>query len=892
MSKEDLHHYEEFIRRKGRRPLVDAYSAFQPFNEATKAFFPFIQLVQNRLKPGDTILNLWDRSGWFTSLLAGLFPDQNILTIWEGDRDVLGYKGYAFWFSGPEAPTNVEVLFQDLQKPIPLSDHSVALVIGMDVLHRHELSSFLGELTRILEADGAMIFPHVHLANAEPVPYFKRGGYLRTGLTYADQIAQVSQIGDRRAFIFSEPDLFTFNRIAPAGTCLPLQSTPDTTAYNALIAILPATWSSLCLSPFRFHEEPNWTTARVLVNPMVHIDYPSGLVQCRPDHLSGIVGHLLERHPVYSELIRASDGYILSERALQFVYWASRQLTVLDIAIRLGESVDQLRPLIGELAQRDLIQLVPVGGSGARLQHYLSFQTYEIPYSEQTLSRLWQRSVSLYGDQPAFCNLDDDSTFSYAEADQIIGQIRDRLHSDGLKPGDRVLIVASLHVESILLSWACWQLGLIIVPVSQEIPEKVLTDLIDSVQPSLVITTADVPFFGSSTQPVIWLDTDSPGEPPTNAQWFADWIAQANENTEPITCTSETIAAILFTSGSTGKPKGVPLTHGQLYRSGRLITETFGWDKTDRFIATGNLDAMSGLRNVTSSPAEVGAAVVIPKAAHRQSGLGLAEAIAAGQATLLATNPSLLRHWLQYNRRVALHVQSLRLVMSTGSALTTELRQSFSQVFRRPIANYYGLTETAGICLAERPDLLRADQDTIGWPVGCLAQIVDEQHRPVGTGQVGELRIYGENNMTGPYVGVPTESPIVAGWLYTGDLAVVNPSGSFTLCGRRSERIKNAHSEIVYLSEIEAQLLTHPSVSDATVCAFIRHDTESMAAFLTVNSTDKTDDNLISDVSAYLRERVGPRKLPTVFKILDTLPRTAGGKVAKQSLLTLLLSND
>ncbi|WP_080054749.1 class I adenylate-forming enzyme family protein [Spirosoma aerolatum] len=888
MVTENLHLYEEFIRRKSRRPLVDAYSAFQPFNEATKAFYPFIHLLKERIKPGDVILNLWDRSGWFTSLLAGLFPAQKILTIWEGDRDVLGYKGYAFWFSGPEAPANVEVLFHNLHTPIPLPNDSVALVVGMDVLHRHELSGFLGELTRILQADGAMIFPHVHLANAEPIPYFKRGGHLRTGHTYEEQIAQVNQIGNRQTFIFSEPDLFTFNRLASAGTYLPLQSTPATTDYNALIAILPKAWSGSSLTPFRFHEEPDWANGRILVNPMVCLDYTSGLVQCRPEHLSGIVGHLLERHPVYHDLIRASDSYVLSERALQLLYWASRQLTVAAMADRLGEPVDQLRPYVEELAQRDLILLAPVSGSGARLQHYLSFQTYELPYPEQTLSRLWQRAVRLHGNRPALVNLDDDSAFSYTEADQLITQIQNQLQSDGLKPGDRVLVVAPLHIESVLLSWACWKLGLIIVPVGQEVTDKALTAIIDLVKPSLVITTADTPFFEGSEQPVIWLDTDSVNEPLSAGQWFADWIAQESAEAEPVTCTPETVAAILFTSGSTGQPKGVPLTHGQLYRSGRLITETFHWDKSDRFLATGNLDAMSGLRHATSAPAEIGAAVVIPTAAQRQSGVGLAEAIAAGQATLLATNPSLLRQWLQYNERVVTNLRALRLVMSTGSPLSIDLRQAFHQTFHLPILNYYGLTETAGICLAERPGQAQLNQDTIGWPVGCLVQIVDEQHRPVPAGQVGELRVYSENNMAGRYIGVNTESPTRDGWLYTGDLAVANPTGSLTLCGRRSDRIKNAHSEIIYLSEVEAQLLTHPAISDATVCSYVRYDTESMAAFLTIKPTWSADDNLIADVSDFLRERVGSRKLPTIFKILDTLPRTAGGKVAKQNLLTLL----
>lgn len=879
--------YEEFVRRKNRRPLVDAYSSFQPFNEATKALYPFVALLRKQLKPGDVILNLWDRSGWFTSLLAGLFPEQQVLTTWEGDRDVLGRKGYAFWFSGAEAPGNVQILFHDLHQPLPISDGSVALVVGMDVLHRYDLPIFLGELLRVVRADGGLLFPHVHLANAEPVPYFKRGGHLRTGSAYEQQINQLSQIGDRQAFVFSEPDLFRFNTGAPMGTCQTISTTPDTPDYNALIALLPTDWAKQSLTPFRAHEEPTWATNRVVLNNLVAIDHTSGLVQCQSDRLAGIVGHLLERHPVYNELIQASNGYVLSETALCFLYWAARQLTIADIARKLGESVDILRPLVMDLARRDLIQLVPISASGARLQHYLSFQVYETPAVEQTLPRVWQRAVTLHPDQPALVSLEDDSAFSYADADQIINQLRSALNHDGLRLGDRVLIVAPLHVESLLLSWACWQIGLVIVPVSSDLPAPALNTIIELIQPSLVVTVSENQPLIPETVPIVWLDTDSDCEPPANARWFADWVAQDVPPAEPVSCLADDVAAILFTSGSTGRPKGVPLTHGQLCRSGRLMTETFGWEKTDRFLALGHLDSMSGLRNVTSAVAEVGAAVVIPAPANRQSGATMAEAVAAGQSTLLTVSPSLLRQWVQYDQRVAAHLRSLRLVMSTGSPLTTDLRQAFATAFHRPLVNYYGLTETAGICLAERPNQARSDTDTTGWPVGCLAQIVDTQRRPVSTGQVGELRIYGENNLTGGYVGQAAESPVVAGWLYTGDLAVVNSNGSLTICGRQSDRIKNAHSEVVYPSEVEAQLLTHPALADAAVCSFVRHDTEALAAFLTVkNGHDPRE--LIADVSAHLLERVGPRKLPVVFRIVDEMPRTTGGKIVKQTLLTLL----
>lgn len=222
------------------------------------------------------------------------------------------------------------------------------------------------------------------------MPYFRRGGHLRTGRDYEQQISGLSRIGNRRAFVFSEPDPFHFNTTAPAGTGPPVATTPGTPDHNALIAVLPPAWADQPLIPFRGHEEPNWTENRVLLSNLVAIDYTSGLVQYLPDRLGGMVGHLLERHLVYEALIRPSDGYVLSETALCFLYWAARQLTVAEIAGRLNQPVETLRSLVTDLVQRGLIQLVPVSASGTRLQHYFSFQTYEGTPAQQTLPDLWQ----------------------------------------------------------------------------------------------------------------------------------------------------------------------------------------------------------------------------------------------------------------------------------------------------------------------------------------------------------------------------------------------------------------------------------------------------------------------------------------------------------------------
>ena len=115
--------YSMFLQNKCRHPFYDIYACFQPFNEASKAVYPFLKKLQETVKKGEAILNLWDRTGWMTNLLAGLFPENLIITTWEGNKDVLGYRGYHYWMKNNP---NIQVVFCDLNKPLPFQSNSIA----------------------------------------------------------------------------------------------------------------------------------------------------------------------------------------------------------------------------------------------------------------------------------------------------------------------------------------------------------------------------------------------------------------------------------------------------------------------------------------------------------------------------------------------------------------------------------------------------------------------------------------------------------------------------------------------------------------------------------------------------------------------------------------------
>src|SRR2546423_5412730 len=228
--------YKQFLRQKGRYPTRDMYACFQPFNEAFKALYPFVSYIKTNLKEGDIIINLWDRSGWTASMLAGWFPKQQIITVWEGDKDILGYRGFDYWMS-PERRSNHKVLFADFLRPLPLESKSAAVIIGMDLLHRFNQPELSMEIHRIAKENAPIIFPHVHLTNNMPEPFFERGCRQLHGKEYTYFFNKVASVTKRQGYILSEPATFRWNDLtADKGKIL--VSEPDHTDYNGCIAWL------------------------------------------------------------------------------------------------------------------------------------------------------------------------------------------------------------------------------------------------------------------------------------------------------------------------------------------------------------------------------------------------------------------------------------------------------------------------------------------------------------------------------------------------------------------------------------------------------------------------------------------------------------------------------
>ncbi len=172
---------------------------------------------------------------------------------------------------------------------------------------------------------------------------------------------------------------------------------------------------------------------------------------------------------------------------------------------------------------------------------------------------------------------------------------------------------------------------------------------------------------------------------------------------------------------------------------------------------------------------------------------------------------------------------------------------------------------------------------SIGIPTrGTDAIIVDDRRRPVGAGEHGELVVRGPSVMAG-YWGKPAETAevLTAGWMHTGDIGFFDETGWFYLVDRKKDMI-SASGFKVWPREVEDVLYAFPGVREAAVVgAPDSYRGETVVAFVSANPGVRID---VTALSGFCRERLAAYKCPVEIRVLEELPKTATGKITRNTL--------
>lgn len=578
----------------------------------------------------------------------------------------------------------------------------------------------------------------------------------------------------------------------------------------------------------------------------------------------------------------------LSLEEKEVLYWALRMHDFKSIAHTLEIADDRLAPIINRLEGRGLIKIREKNSAE------------ELSMGGGDLASLWKSAAKKYGARPFIRDDSDGSCFTYEDADEVISAIMHRLQKENVKKGDSALIWGPVHSEAILFFWAAVRSGIVVVPLDPALPLDEANSIINRVSPKIIFADGGLcQKVDSATVKVVVFDgqEDAEGDNPALSEWLSGDDFDTDKASVIDNLSSEP-AVILFTSGTTGRCKGVVHSHSSMAHSGRLMAVTYGWEATDVLLSPGDLHTMSGLRNPCISSVYAGCSVLVTSEDTRRNISALSECATRHGVTLMTTVPATLQQINIIGSRRDFNLPSkLRMIMVTGSRLSSKVKANFSGRYNVPLYNYYGLTETAGLCAGEIPgmDGGGGGEDNIGYPVDSLFRIVDDKGNDVKDGEKGELWIQSANLMKGYYNDKGATKKAIRGrWFRTGDLAVLNSDGTVSLVGRLKDIIKNSHGEIISFSEVEEAMLRLDGVSDAAVCSTTDDEgREQLSAFVVpvkAMSEPFIKDEWLAELRNNLNERLGVKKLPSAIRIVEHIPKSSNGKVLRGKLEKMVKS--
>lgn len=342
----------------------------------------------------------------------------------------------------------------------------------------------------------------------------------------------------------------------------------------------------------------------------------------------------------------------------------------------------------------------------------------------------------------------------------------------------------------------------------------------------------------------------------------------AQRQAEPPPVEPNRSVAILYTSGTTGRPKGAVLSAANFRASESASRARLDSCPGDRWLACMPLFHVGGLSILSRS-------VLLGFTVQVQEGFApevVADSLERDGITHVSLVANMLARVLAVRADAKAPPGLRRVLLGGGPAPQPLLLDAQSRGY--PLALTYGLTEATSQVATRSPD----DRTSIGLrPLPGVEVRMEE-----GSEDAGEILVRGPTVMSG-YCNRPdaTRRALREGWLHTGDIGRVNSDGTITILDRRSDLIISG-GENVYPAEIESVLMSHPGVSEVGVGSRPDDRYGSRPVAWYVPADGEAPD--ASELSAYCSCRLASFKVPAAFHRIDSLPRTAAGKLVRARL--------
>ncbi|WP_166244438.1 long-chain-fatty-acid--CoA ligase [Paenibacillus turpanensis] len=343
------------------------------------------------------------------------------------------------------------------------------------------------------------------------------------------------------------------------------------------------------------------------------------------------------------------------------------------------------------------------------------------------------------------------------------------------------------------------------------------------------------------------------------------------------------VAVLQYTGGTTGVSKGVMLTHYNLTAN---TYQNIHWgyknkDGEERFLAAlpcFHVFALTVL--MLQSALRAGTLILLPRFEVKQ----VLEAIHKHKPTIFPGAPTMYIALINHSELSSYDLSSIQVCISGSAPLPLEVQERFEELTGGRLIEGYGLTEASPVTHAN-PIWGRRKIGSVGVPFpDTEARIVDaDSGEDVPVGAIGELLVRGPQVMLG-YWNRPDETAKVLrdGWLYTGDMAIMDEDGYFSIVDRKKDMII-ASGYNIYPREIEEVLFEHPGIKEAAVAGVPdQYRGETVKAFIVLKEGEYVTE---AELDAWCRGMLAAYKVPRLYEFRETLPKTMVGKVLRRKLL-------
>jgi long-chain acyl-CoA synthetase len=495
----------------------------------------------------------------------------------------------------------------------------------------------------------------------------------------------------------------------------------------------------------------------------------------------------------------------------------------------------------------------------------------------------------------------EDERLTYKQAHAQVNAVAGWLARQGVVPGDRVAIAMRNYPEWLIVFWACVATGVAVVGMNAWwVAEEVEYAVKDSA-PKVIFCDEDRlarimerPAAAAHSRLVVTRMTAPAGVTPW-AEVIATPAALPAVAVDP-----DADACIFYTSGTTGFPKGAQLTHrgcvanfmdimfaGQVQalatqRATNVTPDPNAPPPAPVSLLTTPLFHVTA-NNCGAQPITFGGGKLVLM--YKWDAGEALKLIARERVTAISGVPVMARELITHPEFDTHDTSSLMTVSGGGAQLPPDLVAKIDvQVKTARPTTGYGMTETCGIITAVSADFFVDKPDSAGPAMPVFeCQCVDDDGRPVPTGEVGELWVKGAPVIKG-YLNRPdaTAESITDGWLHTGDIARFDADGFLFIVDRKKEMVLRG-GENVYCAEVEACLYRHPAVAEC--CVFGVPDArlgEEVGAAIMLRPGMKAS---AEDLRAHCGALIAKHKIPRFFWFLsESIPRNASGKFLKRQL--------